>query len=246
MISKKYNYSICSFYLYCVKRTQNISLTVDTLVFGYDRETGVSLLLIKRKNPPFKDKWAIPGGFVDEKESLESAAERELQEETGIKPDYLEQLYTFGKPNRDPRSHTVSVAYLAIVHPSKVKKIKAGSDASKAEWFSIKNLPLLAFDHKAIVSMALERLQNKLSYQPIAFEFLDYKFAFSELENLYSTLLETHIDRRNFKKKVMKTGVLEELDEKAPSTGAGRPGNLFQFNKNAYDRLKADGMTFDV
>jgi 8-oxo-dGTP diphosphatase len=229
-----------------VKRTQNISLTVDTLVFGYTRASGISLLLIKRKNPPFKDKWAIPGGFVNDKESLESAAERELLEEAGIKPDYLEQLHTFGKPNRDPRSHIVSVAYLAIVRPTKANKIKAGSDASEAQWFNIKNLPLLAFDHKAIVTLAIERLQSKLSYQPIAFEFLDHKFAFSDLEHLYSTLLEKHIDRRNFKKKIIKTGVLEELDEKAPSTGAGRPGNLFQYNKNAYDRLKADGNAFDV
>lgn len=229
-----------------MKRTQNISLTVDTLVFGFTKETGLSLLLIKRKNPPFKSKWAIPGGFVDEKESLEAAAERELKEEAGIKADYLEQLYTFGKPNRDPRGHTVSVAYLAITRPSKVGKIKAGSDATEAKWFSVKDLPILAFDHKSIVNLAIERIRGKLSYQPIAFEFLENKFAFSELENLYSTLLEIHIDRRNFKKKVLKTGVLEELDEKVPHSGAGRPGNLFQYNKNAYDRLKADGLKFEL
>lgn len=226
--------------------TQNIFLTVDTLVFTFNKEQGVSILLIKRKNPPFKNSWAIPGGFVDEKESLESAAERELKEEAGIKPDYLEQLYTFGKPNRDPRGHTVSVAYLAIVKPSKVKKIMAGSDASEAEWFNIKNLPLLAFDHKQIAHMAIERIKSKLSFEPIAFEFLDTKFPFSDLENLYSTLLEIYIDRRNFKKKVLKTGVLEELDEKVPHTGAGRPGNYFEYNKNAYNRLVNDGESFNI
>ncbi len=229
-----------------MKRTQNISVAVDAIVFGYSKENGVSILLIKRKYAPFKGKWALPGGFVEEKESLEKAVERELKEETGIKIDYLEQLYTFGKPNRDPRNRTISVAYFGIVNASKFQKLQASTDASEAEWFNIKDLPALGFDHRQILSVAIERLRSKIKYEPIGFELLNQRFAFSELENLYSTLLDRPIDRRNFKKKVMKLGILEELDEKAPKSGAGRPGNLFQFNKNAYDRLLIDGMHFEI
>lgn len=229
-----------------MKTTQNISVAVDAIVFGYQKDKGVSVLLIKRRYAPFKGKWAIPGGFVEEKESLEVAVERELKEETGVKIDYLEQLYTFGKPNRDPRNRTISIAYFGIVNAGKFQKLQANTDAIDAEWFQIKNLPILAFDHRQILTMAIDRLRNKITYEPIGFELLDRKFAFSELEDLYSTLLDRAIDRRNFKKKVMKLGILEELDEKAPSTGAGRPGNLFEFNKNAYDRLKQDGMHFEI
>ncbi len=229
-----------------MKTTQNISVAVDAIVFGYQKDQGVSILLIKRKYAPFKGKWAIPGGFVKEKESLEFAVERELKEETGVKIDYLEQLYTFGKPNRDPRNRTISVAYFGIVNAGKFQKLQANTDAVDAEWFPIKNLPILAFDHRQILTMAIERLRNKMTYEPIGFELLNQRFAFSELEDLYSTLLDRPVDRRNFKKKVIKLGILEELDEKAPRTGAGRPGNLFQFNKNAYDRLKNDGMHFEI
>ncbi|MFT4755114.1 MAG: 8-oxo-dGTP diphosphatase [Salibacteraceae bacterium] len=233
-------------YLYCVKNTQNISVTVDAIVFGFQRDSGVSVLLIKRKYAPFKGKWAIPGGFVDPKESLDAAVERELLEETGMKIDYIEQLHTFGKPNRDPRSHTISIAYLALVNSSKMENIKAGDDAAEAEWFNIKHLPLLAFDHRQILNMAIERLQFQMVHYPIAFELLDRKFAFSDLENLYSTLLDKPVDRRNFKKKIIKLGVLDELDEKVKSSGVGRPGNYYEFNKNAFIRLEREGLSFNM
>ncbi len=233
-------------YLHCVKTTQNIKVTVDAVVFGYSREEGVSLLLIKRKYDPFKGSWAIPGGFVLDEESLEDAVERELQEETGLRINYLEQLYTFGKPDRDPRSRIVSVAYFGLVKSSQFQKLRATTDAEEAAWFNFKKLPKLAFDHKKILNVAIERLRGKISYQPIGFELLDKKFPFSDLEHLYGTLLGRPIDRRNFKKKVMSLGFLDELNEKAKSTGAGRPGNLFQFNKATYDRLLKDGMHFEI
>jgi len=229
-----------------VKTTQNIKVTVDAVVFGYSREEGVSILLIKRKYDPFKGSWAIPGGFVLDDESLEDAVARELQEETGVRINYLEQLYTFGQPHRDPRSRIVSVAYFGLVKSNQFEKLKASTDAEEAAWFHFKKLPRLAFDHKQILKVAIERLRGKISYQPIGFELLDKKFPFSDLEHLYSTLLDRPIDRRNFKKKVMSLGILDELDEKAKSTGAGRPGNLFQFNKTTYDRLLKDGMHFEI
>lgn len=221
-------------------------MAVDAIVFGYSKEEGVSVLLIKRKYAPFKGNWAIPGGFVLDDESLEEAVERELLEETGVKINYLEQLYTFGKPNRDPRRRVMSVAYFGLVKSKQFEKLKASTDAEEAKWFNIKELPSLAFDHDKILDMAIERIRGKIVYQPIGFELLDKKFPFSDLEHLYSTLLDRPVDRRNFKKKVMHLGILDELDEKAKSSGAGRPGNLFQFNKATYDKLIRDGMHFEI
>ena len=229
-----------------MKTTQNIRVAVDAIVFGYSKDEGVSALLIKRKYEPYQGSWAIPGGFVLDNESLEDAVERELFEETGVKINYLEQLYTFGQPNRDPRERIISVAYFGLVKSSQFEKLKAATDAEAAEWFNIKHLPGLAFDHQSILDMAIGRLRSKITYQPIGFELLDKKFPFSDLEHLYSTLLDRPIDRRNFKKKVMSLGILEELDEKAISSGAGRPGNLFQFNKDTYNKLENDGMHFEI
>ncbi len=222
---------------------QAIKLSVDAVVFGYE-EGKISVLLIKRKYEPFKDKWAIPGGFVLNDESLEEAVERELQEETGIKINYLEQLYTFGKPSRDPRGRVVSIAYFGLVRPN-MFEIFASTDASEVQWFTIDRLPRLAFDHKTILKIAIERLQGKITYEPIGFELLDKKFPFSDLEKLYTTLLGREIDRRNFRKKILGLNVLDELKEKV-SKGSGRPANLFQFNKKRYFQLKKEGIIFEI
>lgn len=229
-----------------MKKTQNINIAVDAIVFGYNKEHSVSVLLIKRKYDPFKDKWAIPGGFVLDDESLEDAVFRELKEETGVEINYLEQLYTFGKPDRDPRRRIISVAYFGLVNSKQFSKLSADTDASEVDWYNIKELPELAFDHDSILEVAIERIRNKIKYQPIGFELLDEKFPFSDLENLYSILLDKDIDRRNFKKKIQKLGILEELNEKAKSTGAGRPGNLFQFNQKRYKELLNNGMHFEI
>lgn len=229
-----------------MKKTQNIQVAVDAIVFGYSKEEGIAVLLIKRKFDPFKGNWAIPGGFVNNNESLEAAVERELLEETGVKINYLEQLYTFGNPNRDPRKRVISVAYFGLVKSSQFNKLKASTDAEDVQWFNIKQLPKLAFDHNLILDEAINRIRGKIIYQPIGFELLDKKFPFSDLEHLYSTLLDRPIDRRNFKKKVMSLGILDELNEKAKSTGAGRPGNLFQFNKKTYNSLVKKGIHFEI
>ncbi|MBR9861091.1 NUDIX hydrolase [bacterium] len=225
---------------------QNIKVTVDAIVFSYDPLQGVSILLIKRKNPPFKESWAIPGGFVEDEESLERATQRELLEETGVSINYLEQLYTFGNPERDPRSRIITVAYFGLVKASNYESLKADTDASEARWFNIKALPSLAFDHADIIKLAIERLRNKIRYQPIGFHLLDDKFPFSDLETLYSILLDREIDRRNFKKKVMSLGILDKLDEKHKPKGAGRPGDLFKFNKSTYEKLLKEGLHFEI
>ncbi|WP_420320867.1 NUDIX hydrolase [Flagellimonas sp.] len=220
-----------------------IRLTVDAVVFGYD-SGNVSVLLVKRKYEPFQDAWALPGGFVLEDENLEQAVERELAEETGVKINYLEQLYTFGDMGRDPRGRVVSIAYFGLIKPTAFK-LHASTDAKEADWFNIKKLPKLAFDHKKILKIAIERLQGKITYEPIGFELLDKKFPFSDLEKLYTTLLNREIDRRNFKKKINSLKVLDELDEKI-STGPGRPASLFSFNKKRYFELKKEGIIFEI
>lgn len=222
---------------------QSIQLSVDAVVFGYEAGN-ISILLIKRKYEPFKGKWAIPGGFVLDNESLEEAVERELKEETGIKINYLEQLYTFGKPNRDPRGRVVSIAYFGLIRPNAFK-IYASTDAEQVQWFNIDELPELSFDHKEILDAAIKRLKGKITYEPIGFELLDTKFPFSDLEKLYSTLLGREVDRRNFRKKIMGLNALDELDEKV-SKGSGRPANLFQFNQKRYFHLKKEGIIFEI
>lgn len=220
-----------------------ISLTVDAVVFGYEPGGGLAILLIKRKGAPFKGRWALPGGFVKKDESLEDAVERELSEETGIRVNYLEQLYTFGKPGRDPRNRVVSVAHYGLVKRSAFR-LSASTDAEEARWFMMDGLPETAFDHAQIIEKAVERLRAKLSYEPVGFELLDEKFPFSELQKLYESIKGQTLDRRNFKKKFLSLGILEELSEK--SAGKGRPGSLFRFNRKKYFRLKEKGMVFEI
>ncbi len=224
---------------------QEIKLAVDAVVFGYTSKEGLVVLLIKRKIEPYKDGWALPGGLVQNTESLEQAVERELKEETGVSINYLEQLYTFGEPKRDPRNRVVSVAYYGLVKPSAFS-LNADTDASDAQWFNTKKLPNLAFDHKTILESAISRLKSKITYEPVGFELLERKFSFSELEKMYSTLLDRPMDRRNFKKKIMRFGFLEETNEKQKLEGAGRPGPLFKFNEKKYFELKKTGINFDV
>lgn len=223
---------------------QSIKVAVDAVIFGYDPEEGISVLLITRKYEPFKKCWALPGGLVHQEESLEVAIKREIKEETGIDVSYLEQLYTFGKPDRDPRNRVVSVAYYGLVRP-KDFQLSAQTDAEDVAWFNIKKLPRLAFDHKHIMDTAVKRLRGKIAYEPIGFELLDKKFPFSDLEKFYQTLLDHELDRRNFKKKIMAYGFLEELKESLQRS-AGRPAKLYQFNKKKYFELKENGYNFDL
>jgi 8-oxo-dGTP diphosphatase len=225
--------------------SQNIKVAVDAVVFGYTSKEGLSVLLVKRDVEPFKDSWALPGGLVGDDESLEEAVQRELKEETGVGINYLEQLYSFGKPGRDPRNRVVSVTYYGLVKPDAFE-LKADTDANDAAWFNIKRLPNLAFDHGDIIARAHDRLKNKILYEPVGFELLEEKFPFSELEKLYVAVLDRPIDRRNFKKKVTKFGFLEETNEKQSLDGAGRPGNLFRFNEQTYFQLKKEGISFEI
>jgi 8-oxo-dGTP diphosphatase len=223
---------------------QDIKVSVDAVVFGYDQENGISVLLIKRKNEPFQKMWALPGGLVLNNESLDHAVLRELKEEAGIDVNYLEQLFTFGSPDRDPRNHAISVSYFGLVRPQDFQ-LAAQTDAEDVAWYNIKKLPRLAFDHKKIIDTAIKRLRGKITYEPVGFELLDKEFPFSDLEKLYQTLLDQGIDRRNFRKKIMSLGILEELDTTIQRK-SGRPARLYKFNKKKYFELKDKGYNFDI
>jgi 8-oxo-dGTP diphosphatase len=224
---------------------QNIKVAVDAVVFGYTSREGLSVLLIKRNIEPFKNTWALPGGLVGDSESLEDAVQRELKEETGISINYLEQLYSFGNPVRDPRNRVISITYYGLVKPDAFA-LHADTDAGDAAWFNIKKIPQLAFDHNEIIGVAHNRLKGKMLYEPVGFELLEEKFPFSELEKLYAAVLDRPIDRRNFKKKITRFGFLEETTEKQSLDGAGRPGNLYRFNEEKYFQLKKDGISFEI
>src|SRR6266550_1615981 len=219
------------------------ALTVDCVVFGLD-ESELKLLLIQRALEPFKGKWALPGGFVRVDETLDEAARRELVEETGLKNVFLEQLYTCGAVDRDPRERVVSVAYYALVKLSE-HEAKAATDAANARWFLTSKVPRLAFDHADILSTAMARLKGKVRYQPIGFELLPPKFTLSQLQHLYEAVLATELDKRNFRKKVLAFGLLVPLKE-TQMTGRHRPAQLFRFDADKYEKLKKKGFNFEL
>lgn len=211
------------------------ALTVDCVIFGLDESRELKVLLIERANEPFKGQWALPGGFVDMDEGLEKAALRELQEETGVTNVFIEQLYTFGTPERDPRGRVVSVAYYALVNLVK-HPVHAASDANNAKWFKIEDIPSLAFDHSSILSVAIGRLRAKVRYQPIGFELLPEQFTLSHLQQLYETILGVEkLNKRNFRTRILKMGVLQEVGKQEGV--AHRPAKLYSFDKDKYEQL---------
>jgi 8-oxo-dGTP diphosphatase len=211
------------------------SVTTDVIIFTL-RDGDLQVLLIRRKNPPFQGVWAIPGGFVGMAESLEEAALRELEEETGVRDVYLEQLYTFGDPDRDPRGRTITVAYFALV-PAIAIQPRAGTDAAEARWWSVYDLPPLAFDHADILAYALQRLRYKLEYTAAGFELLPETFVLSQLRAAYEVILGERLDKRNFRRKILSAGVIEETG--AYRTGEGRPAKLYHFRDDAVAEVKA-------
>ena len=219
------------------------AVTVDCVVFGFD-EGDLKVLLVRRDAEPFRNKWALPGGFVLEEESLEQAARRELREETGIEKLYLEQLYTFGEPDRDPRGRVITIAYYALVKLAD-HRVRAATDASAAAWFSVAEVSRLAFDHNRILDMALARLKAKVRYQPIGFELLPVKFALSQLQHLYEVILEAQLDKRNFRKKILGTELLIELDEIQQDV-AHRAARLYKFDDRKYRQLAKQGFNFEL
>lgn len=219
------------------------AVTVDCVVFGFD-DADLKLLLIQREVEPFKGRWALPGGFVRMNEDLEDAARRELAEETGIEQLYLEQLYSFGDPDRDPRERVISIAYYALVKLAD-HDLRPASDAKDVAWFPVAELPKLAFDHERIVETALRRLKAKVRYEPIGFELLPEKFTLGELQRLYEAVLEQAVDKRNFRKKILSTDLLDPLDEYQQDV-AHRAAQYYRFNHQRYEQLKKRGFNFEL
>jgi 8-oxo-dGTP diphosphatase len=219
------------------------ALTVDCVVFGL-ADTELKVLLIERSLPPFQGCWALPGGFVELAESLEAAALRELQEETGITQVFLEQLYTFGAVDRDPRERVVSVVYYALVNLSE-HRVQAASDARRAEWFAVANIPTLAFDHDQVLEVALARLKGKVRYEPIGFELLPQKFTLTQLQHLYEMILGIALDKRNFRKRILSMDLLVALEEMQKDV-SHRAARLYQFDEQKYQTLKQKGFNFEL
>ncbi len=221
---------------YDVAKYKRPSVTVDVVVFSILDEM-LKALLIKRKRWPYEGVWAIPGGFIQMDESLEQAAYRKLAEETGVTSSdvYLEQLYTFGELNRDPRTRVITVAYFALIGADKIN-LQTTSDAGDVGWFSIYDLPTLAFDHADILNYALTRLRYKLEYSAVGFQLLPEKFTLRELQDAYEIVLGTKLDKGNFRSKLRKTNVVEPVNGYR-STG-GRPARLYRFREDAVAEIK--------
>lgn len=237
------------------KATQRpfVSITVDAVVFRVadgrstptDAPASLEVLLVERGREPFHGLWALPGGFVRADESLEEAARRELEEETGLPQPYLEQLYTFGEPDRDPRGRVLSVAYFALV-PASEGAVHGGSDAARAAWHPASALPdPLAFDHARILEVALKRLRAKVRYSPVGFELLPESFTLTDLQRLYEAILGRTLDKRNFRRKILRTGIVEATGESQRGV-AHRAARFYRFARGRYAELVASGFEFAI
>lgn len=201
------------------------AIAVDMIILTVS-ENDLMVLLIQRAGEPFADHWAFPGGFVDPDESLDEAAARELREETSVSDVYLEQLYTFGEPKRDPRGRVISVSYFALLRQPLA--VAGGDDAADARWFPLSALPPLAFDHATILDYALARVRNKVEYTNVVYSLLPETFTLTELQRVYEIILGRHIDKRNFRKKINSLDLVTPTGE-VRRDGAHRPAKLYHF-----------------
>lgn len=217
-----------------------MQVTVDIVIFTIQAGE-LKVLLVERGIPPFQGQFAIPGGFVLEDEGLDAAARRELKDETGVADVFLEQLYSFGDPGRDPRGRVVTVAYFALISADR-SPLVAGSDAAAARWWPVRELPELAFDHRKILDCALERLRNKLEYTTVGFQLLPARFTLSELQQVYEAILNKKLDKRNFRRKLGLLKVLRPTRELR--RGGRRPARLYEFVAARFERLKDKGILF--
>lgn len=216
------------------------AVTSDCVIFGFDG-VAIKVLLIQRGIEPYKGKWAFPGGFMNIDETIEECAQRELEEETGLKASSVEQFYTFTDVNRDPRERVITVAHYALV---RLEEVKGGDDARSAQWFAMNEIPSLAFDHDRILRIAVNRLKERICFEPIGFELLPEIFTMSALQNLYEAILEMKFDRRNFYNKMLKLGILSEAEAR-PKDASRRTPIKYRFNAKKYAELKQKGFRLE-
>lgn len=202
-------------------------LTTNVVVFSL-RDEQLKLLLVRRRNAPFQGYWSLPGGVVGEDEDIEATANAKLEEGTGVSGLYLEQLCTFGAPDRDPRERVVSIAYYALV-ASKRLRLRTDEHSEGVGWFALDELPELAFDHTQMVETAHQRLAAKLEYSTIAFQFMPERFTLSELQNVYQIILNCDLDKRNFRKRMLSMDQIRQTAE-VRKNGSHRPARLYRVN----------------
>jgi len=219
-----------------------ILVAVDCIIFGFDRK-GLKLLLIKRDFEPEKGRWSLMGGFVKKDEDLDEAAQRILHKLTGLKNIYLEQLHGFGKVDRDPVERTISIAYYALINIKEHNKELL--DQYSAQWFPVKNVPDLIFDHNEMVDTAKKRLKYRASHKPVGFELLPEKFTLPELQNLYEDIYETALDKRNFRRRILQMDILTKTDEKQKKYSK-KGAFFYKFNEEEYRKKvnQGDNLTF--
>jgi 8-oxo-dGTP diphosphatase len=219
------------------------SVTVDCVIFGYSAGQ-VSILLLERNEAPHAGAWTLPGGFLHPDESCGEAAARVLRTKTNLENVFLEQLYTFDAPARDPRGRVLSVAYYALVN-AKNYALAAGLNARDVRWWPWESLPELGFDHAAITAKAIERLRSKVLWQPIGFELLEQPFTMPELQHLYEAVLKTSFDRRNFHKRMTGLGILQHVGVRRFNERR-RPADLFVFDETQYQIQLKNGLEFKI
>jgi 8-oxo-dGTP diphosphatase len=202
------------------------AVTTDVVLFTL-RQRRLQLLLIRRARPPHAGMWALPGGFLDMDEDLDRCAARELAEETGLQGLYLEQLYSFGRPDRDPRGRVISVAYYALAPAQRLATPSAASDAAEVAWYPLNALPALAFDHADIIAMAHQRLAAKLEYSSIGLQLMPETFTLSELQQVYEAVRGQPLDKRNFRKRMLALGEIEETG-RLRRNGQHRPAREYR------------------
>ena len=226
------------------------AVTADCVVFGYDGKE-LRVLLIKRgaekeaSTTAYVGEWALPGGFLDveQDKTIAHTAQRELKEETGLKlgiKDFKEAA-TFSDIKRDPRERVITIAHYALV---KLSEVQADTDADKADWFSLSNIPHLAFDHDTILRVAFSRMKQDIHFEPVGFELLPEVFTLPQLQHLYESILEVKFDRRNFANKMKHFGMLSEVSIDTPRHGTRTPIK-YRFNKENYERLKSNGFQLE-
>ncbi len=215
-------------------------LAVDCIIFGFDG-SGLKALFVKRDLEPMAGKWSLMGGFVKKDESVDDAAKRVLTQLTGLRNIFMEQLYCYGKAERDPGGRVVSIAYFALINID--EHSKELQQEHNAKWFSFDKIPKLVFDHKEMVDQALERLQQRVANHPIGFELLPPKFTLPQLQNLYEAIYNTSFDKRNFNRKILGLQILKKLDEKDKQSS--RKGAFYYvFDYENYKKLESEGITF--
>ncbi|MBR3030582.1 MAG: NUDIX hydrolase [Bacteroidales bacterium] len=268
-MANNYTYAKGAEYPYQYKY-EHMAVTTDCVIFTYE-ERVLKVLLIRRGLEPFKGEWAFPGGFLRMNETANEGALRELREETALEASAIRELGVFSGVNRDPRERVITIAYYALIKPSMVT---GGDDADEAAWFPIDNLPKLAFDHQTIFDAAMEKLRRDIHFEPVGFDLLDDTFTIPDLQRLYEIILGTKFDRRNFQRKVLSSGILEEVPKPEEEEGEicasathmvladmccelddyqrsakKRPGRIasqFRLNKAKYEKLKEDESKFDL